>query len=93
MPEQTLTPTGVAHVPSMEPELYQDNMDDAIFHLENVDLSLRDAPAPNSRVELFTGEWGVLVRFARGVRADAARLRELADSIEQRVRATETVDA
>jgi len=54
--------------------------------LENIEEALRDAPRRNGRLELSTAEWTILNRLALDARAHAARLRELADSIEQQVR-------
>jgi len=88
MPELTVNEV----VPTGEIETYHDEARQAIFNLENVDEALRDAPTNEGRVQMSTSEWATLTTLAQDARTHAARLRELADSIEQRVRAAETVD-
>jgi hypothetical protein len=88
MPELTVNEV----VPTGEVETYHYEARQAIFNLENVDEALKDAPTQNGRVELSTAEWATLNRLALDARSHAARLRELADSIDDRVRSAGTVD-
>lgn len=85
--------SSVEVVPTGEIEAYADLVRDAIFRLENVDQALRDAQTENGRVQLETSEWTTLTYLAQDARTHAARLRELADSIELRVRAAGEVGA
>jgi hypothetical protein len=83
----------VAHVPSGELDIQRDAAKEAIFHLENVDEWLRDAPTVvDGRAQLIGPDVSMIRDLVHDVRSDIVRLRELADSIDQRVRATHTLE-
>jgi hypothetical protein len=81
------------YVPLRDAGLYREEATEAIFYLENVDQSLRDAPTVDGRVQVDKSDADDLLSLAFEVRRDTARLRELAESIELRVRAAGEVDA
>ncbi len=81
------------YVPLRDAGLYREQVTEAIFYLENVEESLRDAATVDGRVRLGKSDAGDLMTLAFEVRRDTARLCELADLIELRVRAAGDDDA